>query len=88
MDERCSDEGDAAAGLVDLPHVQLLVLLQGFLELGGGEATGDAALLCFSHTNHSAGSTAACHALCGELAHQREDDVGRALSPGRKETRV
>lgn len=82
-----SDEGDAAAGLVDLPHVQLLVLLQGLLELGGGEATRDATLLCFGHANHAAGSTAARHALCGELTHQREDDVGRALSPEQKQFR-
>ena len=83
-----SDEGDAAASLVDLPHVQLLVLLQGLLELGGGEATRDAALLRFSHADHAAGSTSAGYALRGELAHQREDDVGRALSPERKEFRV
>lgn len=79
-----SNKSDAAAGLVDLPHVQLLVLFQGLLELGGGEAAGDAALLCFSHAHHAAGSGAACHALRGELAHQREDDVRRPLSPEQK----
>lgn len=78
---RFSDEGDAAAGLVDLPHVQLLVLLQGLLELGGGEAAGDAALLRFGHAHHFAGP-----AFCGQLAHQREDDVGGSLSPGHKES--
>lgn len=83
-----SDKGDAAACLVDLPHVQLLVLLQGLLELGGGKATRDAALLRFGHANHPTGSTAARHALCGELTHQRKDDVGRALSPERKESKV
>lgn len=79
-----SNKSDAAAGLVDLPHVQLLVLFQGLLELGGGEAAGDAALLCFSHAHHATGSGAACHALCGELAHQREDDVRWPLSPEQK----
>ena len=81
-----SDKRDAAAGLVDLPHVQLLVLLQGLLELGGGEATRNASLLCLRHADHPAGSTAACYALCGEFTHQREDDVGWTLSPEWKET--
>lgn len=79
-----SNKSDAAAGLVDLPHVQLLVLFQGLLELGGGEAPRDAALLCFSHTHHSTSSGAAGHALCGELAHQREDDIRWPLSPEQK----
>lgn len=64
------DKGDASASLVDLPHVQLLVLLQGLLELSGGEATRDAALLCFSHAHDSTCSSTALHALCGELTHQ------------------
>lgn len=79
-----SDKCDAAAGLVDLPHVQLLVLFQGLLELGRGEAPRDATLLCFSHTHHPASAAAACHALCGELAHQREDNIRWPLSPGQK----
>lgn len=79
-----SDKRDAGASLVHLPHVQLLVLLQRLLELGGGEATRDASLLGFGHADHPAGSTAARHALCGELTHQREDDVGRTLSPGER----
>lgn len=83
-----SHKSDAGVGLVDLPHVQLLVFLQGLLELGGGEATRNAALLCFSHADHSASSTAACRTLCGELTHQREDDVGRPLSPKHKVLRL
>lgn len=81
-----SDKRDAATSLVNLPHVQLLILLQGLLELGRGETTRDAALLCFRHANHPAGSTAARHALRGELTHQREDDVSWTLSPVWKET--
>lgn len=79
-----SDKCDAAAGLVDLPHVQLLVLFQGLLELGRGEASRDAALLRFRHTHHPAGAAAARHALCGQLAHQREDNIRWPLSPGHK----
>lgn len=79
-----SDKCDAAAGLVDLPHVQLLILFQGLLELGRGEASRDTALLRFSHTHHPASPAAACHALRGELAHQREDNVRWPLSPGQK----
>lgn len=70
-----SDEGDPGAGLVDLPHVKLLVLLQRLLELSWGVATRDAALLCFGHADNAAGSAAPHGALCGELAHQGEDDV-------------
>lgn len=77
-----SDEGDPGAGLVDLPHVQLLVLLQRLLELSGSEAARDAALLRFGHADHA---TAACRALCGELTHQREDDVCRTLRPTERE---
>lgn len=83
-----SNKSDAGAGLVDLPHVQLLVFLQGLLELGGGEATRNAALLRFGHADHSASSTAACRTLCGELTHQREDDIGRPLSPKHKVRRL
>lgn len=85
-----SDEGDARAGLVHLPHVELLVLLQRLLELGGREAPRDAALLRFGHADHAAaaGPPAARPALRGELAHQGEDDVGRALSPGEGIQRV
>lgn len=75
--QRRSHEGDAAARLVDLPHVELLVLLQRLLELGRREAAGDAALLRLAHADHLARA-----ALCGQLAHQREDDVGGSLSPG------
>lgn len=78
---RSSDEGDASARLVDLPHVQLLVLLQRLLELGRREAAGDAALLRLGHADHLAYA-----ALCGQLAHQREDDVGGSLSPGARKT--
>lgn len=74
---RRSHEGDAAARLVDLPHVELLVLLQRLLELGRREAAGDAALLRLAHADHLARA-----ALCGQLAHQREDHVGGSLSPG------
>lgn len=79
-----SNKGDAAAGLVDLPHIQLLVLFQGLLKLGGGEAPRDAALLCLSHTHHSTSAGAARHALRGELAHQREDNIGWPPSPEQK----
>lgn len=74
--QRHSHEGDAAARLVDLPHVELLVLLQRLLELGRREAAGDAALLRLAHADHLARA-----ALCGQLAHQREDHVGGSLSP-------
>ena len=80
-----SHEGDSTAGLVELPHVQLLVLLQGLLELVGGEATRDAALLGLGHADHASGAAAADHALCGELTDQREDDIGRSLGPGQEE---
>lgn len=79
-----SNKSDAAAGLVDLPYIQLLVLFQSLLELGGGEAPRDTALLCFSHTYHSTSSGAARHALCGELTHQREDNIRWPLSPEQK----
>lgn len=79
-----SDKCDAAAGLVDLPHVQLFVFFQGLLELGRGEASRDAALLRFSNTHHPTSSAAARHALCGELTHQREDNIRWPLCPGKK----
>lgn len=83
-----SDEGDPAARLVDLPHVQLLVLLQGLLELSGREAARDAALLRLSHADHAAGPAATCCALRGQLPHQREDDISRTVGPKREEDRL
>ena len=41
-----SHKSDPCPGSVDLPDVELLILVQGRLELSRCEATGDAALLC------------------------------------------
>lgn len=80
MLQRSSHKSDASARLVDLPHVELLILFQCLLKLGRREAAGDAALLRLGHADHLAHT-----ALCGQLAHQREDHVGGSLSPGERQ---
>lgn len=75
-----SHERDARARLVDLPHVQLLVLVQSGLELSRSETARHAALLRLRHPNGPP------RTLAGQLPQQREDHVGRTLRP-RDETR-
>ena len=38
--QRCSHEGDSSAGLVDLPHIQSLILVQTLLKLVWSVALG------------------------------------------------
>lgn len=66
-----SDEGDAAAGGVELQHIELLQLLQRRLELRRGETFGHAALQRLRRP-HTAGSRTAL------LPQRRKDGVRSA----------
>jgi len=70
-----SDEGDAGAGGVHLQHIELLVLPQRRLDLGRGEALGQAALQGLG-VGHGAAPAPR------QLPHRSKDGVGRALRPG------
>lgn len=74
-----SHKCDACARLVDLPDVELLVLVQRGLELCRGEATRDTPLLSLGELHQTTSAASPANTLACQLTHQGEDHVSWPL---------